>query len=82
MTIKTTIKNEASETGRFIEITVYSLLPSGVSRDDAKKHGVVGNIFEVNGRLATVATNFRLAPDQSMEVWVHDFQGYIVTEVS
>ncbi len=79
MTTCTAVVNKGSEC--FVEVTVYAKVPRGVNPDNAKDYGLERKLHQIGDIWATVVTNFRLAPGQSMEVWIHDFQFYVVTEV-
>lgn len=82
MTTRTVVKNDAGPTGKFVEVTVYSWLAEGVTPENASEYGITRPLIYVTGRWAVLMTNYRLAPGQDQELWIHDQQFYVVSEVS
>lgn len=82
MTTQVLVTNNAPKTGPFIEVSVYSKAAEGITPDNAKDHGIERTLVPIEGSWAVLMTNFRLAPGQYQEIWVHDLQFFVTREVS
>jgi predicted NUDIX family phosphoesterase len=78
---KVLICNYTAMGGPLLEVSIYTRAAKGLTPDNAISLGIGGELVSIEGAWAVRMTQFKLAPGEEREIWVHDLQFFLTKEL-